>query len=115
MRPESRRRWGRVFAIASLVTPVLLGVVIGALAWGRVQAVAGSFRTAFVDSWLGVFPVAVGFYTLIMVAFLAAVYATVDATFSTNGGAYPSGVDCSPSAVLRAPALVSSSNPNCGD
>jgi hypothetical protein len=48
--------------------------------------------------------------------FLASLsYATVDATFSANGGAYPSGVDCSPSAVLRAPALVGSSNPNCGD
>ena len=43
-------------------------------------------------------------------------YATVDATFLNNGGAYPEGVDCSPSAVLRAiPALIGKSNPNCGD
>jgi hypothetical protein len=43
-------------------------------------------------------------------------YATVAATFLSNGGAYPSGVDCSPSAVLRAGnALAEVSNPNCGD
>jgi len=42
-------------------------------------------------------------------------YATVDATFSNNGGPYPSGVDCSSSAVLRFGALSSSSNPSCGE
>lgn len=49
------------------------------------------------------------------VQLLSLSYATVDATFSNNGGAYPSGVECSPSAVLRAPALVNSSSPNCAD
>ena len=77
-RPESRRRWGRVFAIASLITPALLGIIIGALAWGKVQPAGDSLRI-FIDSWLGVFPLAVGIYTLAMVAFLAAVYASVDA------------------------------------
>jgi len=43
-------------------------------------------------------------------------YATVSATIESNGGAYPSGVDCAPSAVLQANGvLVSLSNPNCGD
>jgi cytochrome bd ubiquinol oxidase subunit II len=27
---QTRREWGRIFAIASLITPVLLGVTIGA-------------------------------------------------------------------------------------
>ena len=31
-----QRRWGRVFAVASLVTPVLLGVAVGAVASGAV-------------------------------------------------------------------------------
>ena len=42
-------------------------------------------------------------------------YATIDATFTNNGGPYPSGVDCSSSAVLRFGALSSSSNPSCGE
>src|SRR5271167_2088334 len=34
----AEREWGRVFAIASIVTPLLLGIIIGAIAAGRVQA-----------------------------------------------------------------------------
>jgi cytochrome bd ubiquinol oxidase subunit II len=30
-----RREWGRIFAIASLITPALLGITIGAIASGR--------------------------------------------------------------------------------
>src|SRR5918999_2169128 len=32
----AQRRWGRIFASASVITPVLLGVSIGAVASGRV-------------------------------------------------------------------------------
>src|SRR3954453_19851471 len=32
---RNRRRWGRAFALPSVATPVLLGVVVGALASGR--------------------------------------------------------------------------------
>ena len=43
-------------------------------------------------------------------------FATVAGTFSGNGGAYPEGVECSPSAVLQASqALRDASNLNCGD
>ena len=44
-------------------------------------------------------------------------YATADGTtFSNNGGPYPSGVECSPSAVLRFNATLSpNSNPSCGE
>src|SRR5512140_3168980 len=34
---QFRRRWGLVFAIASVVTPVLLGVVVGAITEGRID------------------------------------------------------------------------------
>src|SRR5207245_2586242 len=37
-RDATQRRWGRLFAIASLVTPVMLGVCVGAVAAGRVGA-----------------------------------------------------------------------------
>ena len=33
-RSETQRRWGTIFAIASVVTPVLLGVCVGAVAAG---------------------------------------------------------------------------------
>ncbi|HXE58450.1 MAG TPA: cytochrome d ubiquinol oxidase subunit II, partial [Gemmatimonadales bacterium] len=77
-----QRRWGRVFAIASVITPVLLGVCIGAVASGRVGAPAPApdFRTGYVDPWLAPFPVAVGLLALALFAFLAAVYLTVEAS-----------------------------------
>lgn len=78
-RPAARARWGRAFAIASTITPVLLGVVIGAVASGNVANAAGhigaaSFATVFIAPWLSPFPIAVGVFALALFAFLAAVY-----------------------------------------
>ncbi len=74
------RRWGRTFAIASLVTPLLLGVCVGAIAAGRVGVrVGGGFLARFVAPWLTPFAVAVGCFALALFAFLAAVYLTLEA------------------------------------
>ena len=76
----TQRRWGRTFAVASVITPLLLGVVIGAIASGRVQPVDGkSFADAYVAPWLSPFPLAVGALALALFAFLAAVYLAVAA------------------------------------
>jgi cytochrome d ubiquinol oxidase subunit II len=85
-----RRRWGLAFAIASSVTPVLLGIVIGAVASGAVGDAAArvgggaavrpsSFMEVFVAPWLAPFPIAVGCFALALFAFLAAVYLAVAA------------------------------------
>jgi len=75
-----QRRWGRVFAGASLVTPVLLGVCVGAVAAGRVGplARAGSFTGRFVEPWLTPFSLTVGLLTLALFAHLAAVFLTLE-------------------------------------
>ena len=79
---EAQRRFGRVFAIASLVTPVLLGVVLGAIASGRLASPADptprSFAERFVLPWLAPFPLAVGAFALVLFAYLAAVYLTLE-------------------------------------
>jgi cytochrome bd ubiquinol oxidase subunit II len=75
---ETQRHWGRVFAISSLITPLLLGMILGAIAAGKVPAEAPS-AAVFFTSWLGFFPLSVGLYALVMFAFLAAVYLTVEA------------------------------------
>jgi cytochrome d ubiquinol oxidase subunit II len=72
-------RWGRIFASASVVTPLLLGVCIGAVASGRVGgAMTGGFADRFVDPWLNPFAVAVGLLALALFAFLAAVFLTLE-------------------------------------
>jgi cytochrome d ubiquinol oxidase subunit II len=83
-RDAVQRRWGLIFSIASLVTPVLLGVTLGAALSGAVGMTA-SATTAwgrFVAPWIGPFPWAVGGFVLVLFAFLAAVYLTVEAPSS---------------------------------
>jgi cytochrome d ubiquinol oxidase subunit II len=80
-----RRRWGVAFASASAVTPVLLGMIVGAIASGDVAAAsdrigAASFTDVFVWPWLAPFPTAVGLFALALFAFLAAVYLTIEAS-----------------------------------
>ena len=81
----SQRRWGRVFAVASLVTPLLLGTIVGAIVSGSAGAAASrvpsapgaaapSYASLYVTPWLAPFPLAVGVLALVMFAFLAAVY-----------------------------------------
>ena len=88
---RAQLRWGRVFAIASTITPLFLGVAVGAVAAGRVGAAAErlagapaggaapGFVDVFVTSWLAPFPLAVGVLALTLFAFLAAVYLTLEA------------------------------------
>jgi cytochrome d ubiquinol oxidase subunit II len=78
---KAQRRWGRIFAIASLVTPVLLGICIGAVASGRlVPPTGGDFIAGFVEPWLTPFAFAIGLMTLTIFAFLAAVFLTLETT-----------------------------------
>lgn len=72
----SHRRWGVVFAISSTITPVMLGVVLGAVSSGtiRVDVDTHLVSTDFVSSWWAPFPFAIGFLVLVMFVFLAAVY-----------------------------------------
>jgi cytochrome d ubiquinol oxidase subunit II len=82
-RDAVQRRWGRVFAVASLVTPILLGTAVGAIASGAIgeggRGKGEGFVASYVATWLAPFPLAVGLFTLCCFAFLAAVYLTVEA------------------------------------
>lgn len=84
-RDQVQRRWGRIFAVASLITPVVLGVCVGAIAAGRVggERAAGfasaTFAASYLTPWLTAFGFAIGATTLALVAQLAAVYLTVEA------------------------------------
>lgn len=74
---RGKRRWNRAFSIPSVLTPVLLGAVMGAIATGRLQS-----RPERVDqlsfSWLSPFPMVVGLFTLAIFSYLAAVYLTLE-------------------------------------
>ncbi len=76
--PEDRVqvRWGLVFSGSSVLAPLVLGVVVGALASGRL---AGPPEGVDPLAWLAPFPIAVGFFAAAVFAFLAATYLAVEA------------------------------------
>src|SRR4051812_21267512 len=78
-RDDVQRRWSLVFSIASSITPILLGTILGAIASGTIRVENGSVTRGFLRSWLAPFPLSVGLFALALFAFLAAVYLTVEA------------------------------------
>jgi cytochrome d ubiquinol oxidase subunit II len=75
----TQHRWGRIFSSASIITPILLGVSIGAVASGGVgRETPGGFVERFVDPWFTPFAFSVGLLALTIFAFLAAVYLTLE-------------------------------------
>jgi cytochrome d ubiquinol oxidase subunit II len=58
----TRAAWGHIFGASSAMTPVLLGMCLGAVSTGEIRA------------WAGPFPVLSGILALLICAYLAAVY-----------------------------------------
>ena len=85
MQPNAvRERWGRVFAWASAITPVFLGMSLGALSSGDIRvsfdARGGAHpTTGFFAGWTSGFAVVVGLFTLALFVMLAAVYLAQEA------------------------------------
>jgi len=77
-RDDAQRRWSLVFSTASIITPILLGTILGAIASGTITVEDGAVTSGFFNSWLAPFPIAVGFFALALFAFLAAVYLTLE-------------------------------------
>lgn len=74
-----QKHWGRIFSISSTITPVLLGVCVGALVSGALALPeGGDFLATYVRPWFTAFAFAVGGLTLTVFAFLAAVYLCVE-------------------------------------
>ena len=57
-----------------------LGITLGAVASGtiHVDVASGQVETDFVSAWFAPFPFAIGFFTLMLCALLAAVYLTLE-------------------------------------
>jgi cytochrome d ubiquinol oxidase subunit II len=76
-RDRAQLVWGRVFSIASLLTPLLLGVIIGAIASGRMPKNPHRIGD-FIWPWMTPFCFGVGIFAIALFAYLAAVYATIE-------------------------------------
>src|SRR5712691_10751243 len=54
-RDNVQRRWSLVFSIASIITPLLLGIVLGAIASGTIRVENGVVVSGFLKSWVAPF------------------------------------------------------------
>ena len=80
---DVQRRWGLVFSWSSILTPAALGICVGAMSAGAVGSASSNpgapFLERFVLPWTNPFVLGVGLFALVLFAFLAAVYLTVEA------------------------------------
>lgn len=80
----TQRKWSLIFSIASLMTPIMLGISLGAVVSGQIRpglyepSATMSFTKAYISPWLTTFSVFLGFYIVLLFSFLAAVYLTLE-------------------------------------
>lgn len=73
-RSPATQRWGAIFGAASAITPLLLGVSLGAVSTGSLRVIDGQVQTAGTPPWLMPVALATGALALGLCAYLAAVY-----------------------------------------
>ena len=73
-----QQRWSALFGAASFFTPFVEGVILGALCTGQIRVRDGRVSTGFFAGWTTPFAFGCGFFSLVLCAFLAATYMTVE-------------------------------------
>lgn len=66
--------YNKVFVVSSVVTPLFLGIIAGSTVGGHIDTQAIDFAHAYVFSWLNLFSLSTGLFTVALCGFLAAVY-----------------------------------------
>jgi len=66
--------YNRIFLYSSFISPLFLGIIAASVLSGQINPNARTFADAYIYSWLSVFSVAVGFFTVALCGFLASIY-----------------------------------------
>jgi cytochrome d ubiquinol oxidase subunit II len=70
------QRWGIIFGVASVITPVLLGMSLGAISTGGLRVIDGEVLISGTPPWLMPLSLAMGGLALALCAYMAAVFLT---------------------------------------
>lgn len=74
VRDDMQLVYNGIFEYSSIITPLFLGIIAGSAISGSIDLHADNFADAYIWSWLNWFSVAVGFFTVALCGFLAAVF-----------------------------------------
>ncbi len=66
--------YNKIFQYSSFVTPFFLGVIAASTVSGEIDTNANNFLDAYVFSWLNLFSISVGLFTVSICGFLAAIF-----------------------------------------
>jgi cytochrome d ubiquinol oxidase subunit II len=71
---RSQVHYSFIFKLSSIIAPLFLGIITGALILGRINPEPTSFYEGFISPWLNGFCFMLGVFTCSLFAFLASVY-----------------------------------------
>lgn len=72
---ESHKYYTFLFRVSSLLTPLVLGILLGAMILGKLPAtMEGSFYTIFIAPWLNSFCITLGIFTGLLFTYIAATF-----------------------------------------
>ena len=74
VKDNMQKVYNRIFVYSSFVTPFFLGVIAASAVSGRIDTNAKDFLSAYIFSWLNWFSVTVGFFTVAICGYLAAIF-----------------------------------------
>lgn len=66
--------YNKVFFYSSFITPMFLGIIAGSAVGGKIDNHSANFYDTYINCWLNLFSFAVGFFTISLCGFLAAVF-----------------------------------------
>ena len=71
---DMQQVYNKIFVYSSFITPLFLGIIAASAVSGQINPAANTFAEAYIWSWLNWFSVSVGFFTVTICGFLAAVF-----------------------------------------
>src|ERR1700743_51357 len=81
---KTQALYNHIFVYSSVITPLFLGITAGSAISGQIDFNAHDYLSAYIFSWVNWFSVAVGFFTVALCGFLAAIYLIGEADNPTD-------------------------------
>lgn len=74
IKDSMQRVYNKIYVYSSFITPLFLGVIAGSAVSRKIDTASNSFLSAYVYDWFNWFSFSVGFFTVTLCGFLAAIF-----------------------------------------